>query len=255
MNKGHQSVRYITDVIVKPHERLILALDLANYNNAIDIIDTFKDSIGIFKVGFELFTACGPRIIEEIRKRDKQVFLDLKYHDIPNTVAKAAAAATRHGVSMLTVHTFGGLNMLKECAQSVVSICLKENLPRPKLLGVTVLTSIDQVILRDELGSAMSISAQVKSLTAMAMRAGLDGIVASAHEIVIIRERFGENILIITPGIRPSWTKPDDQKRTMTPKQALRAGADYIVMGRSIVYQPQPLNALERILNEIESIA
>lgn len=236
---------------LEPKERVILALDVSDYNEALDIVEQFKDSIDIFKVGFELFTSAGPKIIKKIREEDKKVFLDLKYHDIPNTVAQAAVAATRHGVSMLTVHTSGGLEMLKTCADAVVNYCLKENMARPRLLGVTVLTSIDQNILRDELGSAMSLTAQVKNLANLSLRAGFDGVIASAHEILMLRERFGESFLIVTPGIRPSWSSTDDQRRTMTPRQAIRAGADYLVMGRSIIHQPSPLNAMERILNEI----
>jgi orotidine-5'-phosphate decarboxylase len=241
-------------VTIKTEEKLILALDVSDYKEALDIVDNFQDAIKIYKVGLELFTSQGPKIIKELTQRGKQVFLDLKFHDIPNTVSRAAVTAVRHGITMFTIHTSGGEQMLRACAESVVSVCLKENIPRPKLLGVTVLTSIDQNILRDELGSAMSLSALVRALARMAFRSGLDGVVASAQEIVMIREHLGDKFLIVTPGIRPSWSPPNDQKRTMTPKQALRAGADYIVMGRSIIKQPHQLNAMERIFHEISSV-
>ncbi|MBI5026987.1 MAG: orotidine-5'-phosphate decarboxylase [Nitrospirae bacterium] len=234
-------------------ERIILALDVAGTDEAIEIIEKFKEHIDIFKVGNELFTAAGPRIIEALHLRGKKVFLDLKYHDIPNTVSKAAVAAARLGVFMLTVHTMGGMEMMRQCADTLVKFSLKENIQRPGLLGVTILTSINQEILRNELGIGQSINTQVKHLAGLALTAGLDGVIASPTETSMIRAHCGRGFLIVTPGIRPSWSPQDDQKRTMTPKHAIREGADYLVIGRAILSQPNPLRALELIVEEMAS--
>lgn len=229
-------------------EKIILALDVSGYDSALDLVDRFAEYVGIFKVGLELFTACGPRIVDEIAgKRGRKVFLDLKFHDIPNTVSKAAIVSARLGVYMFNVHASGGVEMMRRCKDSVAEICLKEGIERPRILGVSVLTSLTSDVLRNELGVQHGLRTQVKHLSALALAAGLDGIVASGREVEAIREQCGGKFLIVTPGIRPSWTPPDDQKRTMTPKEAIRAGADYLVLGRSVVQQPDPLKALELI--------
>ncbi|MEW6214948.1 MAG: orotidine-5'-phosphate decarboxylase [Nitrospirota bacterium] len=234
-------------------EKLILALDVSEHSYAIELVEKFKDYVGIFKVGLEAFTYSGPKIIEDINKRGKRVFLDLKFHDIPNTVSKAAIAAARLGVYMFNIHTSGGLEMMKRCRDSIVEISLKEDLERPKILGVTVLTSLSKEVLREELGIQHSLRTHVRHLSSLALKAGLDGVVASAREAAAIRSHCGRGFLIITPGIRPSWTPPDDQKRTMTPKEAIREGADYLVMGRSILQHADPLKAIELINLEILS--
>jgi orotidine-5'-phosphate decarboxylase len=236
---------------MEPSKRLILALDIPNYEEAINIIERFKKHINIFKVGSELFTSVGPKIIEDIHARDRKIFLDLKYHDIPNTVSRAALAAAELGVFMLNIHTLGGLEMMKKAAQTLTEVSLKKNIQRPRLLGVTILTSIDQAALRDELGIGQRMITQVKHLAGLALKAGLDGVIVSPHEIEIIRAHCGHNFLIVTPGIRTSWTPQDDQKRTMTPKEALRKGADYLVIGRAVLSQSDPISALERIEKEI----
>ncbi len=232
-------------------EKLILALDVSEHDYALELVNKFNGYVGIFKVGLELFSACGPKIVEDIIKRDKKVFLDLKFHDIPNTVSRAAVAAARLGVHMFNVHASGGLDMMKRCRDDVVEVCLKENIDRPKILGVTVLTSLSREVLRDELGIQYGLRTHVRHLAALALKAGLDGVVASAREVELIRNHCGRGFLIVTPGIRPSWTPPDDQKRTMTPKEAIREGADYLVMGRSILQQPDPLKAIELITLEV----
>jgi orotidine-5'-phosphate decarboxylase len=234
-------------------ERLILALDMPEHVYALEIVDKYSDYINIFKVGLELFTSCGPRIVEDIKKKGKKVFLDLKFHDIPNTVSKAALAAMKLGVYMFNLHASGGLEMMKRCKDSVVEVCLKENIDRPKILAVTVLTSLSREILRDELGIQYGLRTHVRHLSALALKAGLDGVVASAREVEIIRNHCGKGFLIVTPGIRPSWTPPDDQKRTMTPKDAIREGADYLVIGRAVLQQPDPFKAIELITLEILS--
>ncbi len=235
-------------------EKLILALDVSEHDYALEIVDKFKDYVGIFKVGLELFTRCGPKIVQDIVKKDKKVFLDLKFHDIPNTVSKAAVAAARLGVYMFNVHASGGLDMMRRCRENVVETCLKENLDRPRILGVTVLTSLTREVLRDELGIQYGLKTHVRHLSALSLNAGLDGVVASAREVEIIRNHCGRGFLIVTPGIRPSWTPPDDQKRTMTPKEAIKAGADYLVIGRAILQQPDPLKAVELVSLEIVSV-
>ena len=232
-------------------DKMILALDVADSDSALEIVDKFKDYINIFKVGLELFTTVGPGIVEEIQKRGKKVFLDLKFHDIPNTVTKAALAATRLGVYMFNVHASGGFEMMRKCRDSVVEMCLKENLERPKILGVTVLTSLSREILTDELGIQYGLRTHVRHLSSLALKAGLDGVVASAREVELIRNHCGKGFIIVTPGIRPSWTPPDDQKRTMTPKEAIREGSDYLVIGRAILQQPDPIKAVELISLEI----
>ncbi len=232
-------------------EKLILALDVAEHNSAIELVERFKDYIGIFKVGPELFISSGTKIIEDINKKGKKVFLDLKFHDIPNTVSKSAVVATKIGVHMFNVHTSGGIEMMRKCRDSVADVCLKENLDRPKILGVTVLTSISKEVFLNELGIQHSLRTHVKNLAALALKAGLDGVIASAKEASMIRNHCGKGFLIVTPGIRPSWTPPDDQKRTMTPKEAIREGADYLVIGRGILQHADPMKALELINLEI----
>ena len=239
---------------MKPHNRIILALDVADFDNALNIVKRFKDHIDIFKVGSELFTAVGPRIIEEINSMGKKVFLDLKYHDIPNTVSKTASVVSRLGVFMFNIHALGGLEMMKQAAQTIVNVSLKENTQRPLLLCVTILTSIDQSTMTAELGIGQNMKTQVKHLAGLALKAGLDGVVASPEDTEMLRYHYGKDFLIVTPGIRPSWTPVDDQKRTMTPKEALRHGADYLVIGRAVLSQPDPVEALERIEEEIANV-
>jgi orotidine-5'-phosphate decarboxylase len=237
--------------IMKPKERIILALDVSDYNEAVEMVSNFKDHIEIFKVGSELFTSAGPQIIETIHSMGRKVFLDLKFHDIPNTVIKSSLAAAKQGVFMFNVHTMGGYDMMHAATQALSNFALDNNAFRPKLIGVTILTSIDQAALKDDLGVALRMSAQVKHLATMAARAGLDGVVASAEDAEMIRARTGKDFLIVTPGIRPAWVEGDDQKRTLTPQKALQMGADYLVIGRAITSQPSPLEALKRIESEI----
>jgi orotidine-5'-phosphate decarboxylase len=232
-------------------EKIILALDVSEGKYALDIVERFTDQIDIFKIGLELFISAGPGIVDEIQKKGKRIFLDLKFHDIPNTVVKAAAAATRLGVFMFNVHASGGFDMMRRCREAVVDLCLKEDLRRPKLLGVTVLTGISQDVLKNELNIQHSVKAHVKQLAKLVQQAGLDGVVASGHEATAVRDHFGKDFIVVTPGIRASWSPPDDQRRTVTPREAIRAGADYIVLGRTVLNQPDPSKALELITTEI----
>lgn len=232
-------------------DRIILALDVSDQGHALEIVDRFGEQINIFKVGLELFSSAGPSVVRGIQDRGHKVFLDLKLHDIPNTVSKAAMAATRLGVYMFNVHASSGVEAMKSCMESVVELCLKEDLKRPKVLGVTVLTSLAPETLRNEFGIQHSLRTHVKNLSRSARDAGLDGVIASGHEVAAIRKNCGSKFLIATPGIRPSWSPPEDQKRTMTPRDAIREGADYLVIGRSILDQPDSLKALDLIAVEI----
>lgn len=232
-------------------ERLILALDLENLSEAERIVDLLKDKISIFKVGLQLFTREGPKAIEMIHQKGGKVFLDLKYHDIPNTVAKAAREATRLGVFMFSIHILGGDEMMKRCRDSVVETSLRGNIRRPLVIGVTVLTSMDQKGLLD-LGIKEHIRDEVRLLSEKALRAGLDGVVVSPEEIGLIRQSCGKEFIIVAPGIRPEGASLDDQKRVMTPKDAIREGADYLVIGRPILMAENSLKAAERLLKEIE---
>ena len=239
---------------MKANERIILALDVPRYDEAMDIVRTFKDHIDIFKIGLELFTSAGPRIVEDINAMGKKIFLDLKFHDIPNTVSKSALAVAKLGVFMFNVHTFGGSEMMKEASKSLLRYSEENNLPRPKLIGVTVLTSIDNKTLRDDIGVGADMPDQVRHLASLANEAGLDGVVASPEDAADLRARFGDDFLIVTPGIRPSWSAMDDQKRASTPQAALKNGASYLVIGRAITSAPDPLNALKKIEDEINGL-
>ncbi|VAX28006.1 Orotidine 5'-phosphate decarboxylase [hydrothermal vent metagenome] len=234
-------------------ERLILALDVNDPVHALDIVDRFSEWVTTFKVGLELFTSGGPDIVRQIHDRGKKVFLDLKFHDIPNTVVQASVEVTRLGVFMFNLHASGGFEMMRRTGEAVVETCLKEDLPRPKIIAVTVLTSISRDEFKKDMGYQHGIRTHVKHLSAMAHRAGLDGVVASGHEVSAIKNSIGKGFLIITPAIRPSWSLPDDQKRTMTPKEALRNGADYLVVGRAVLSRKDPQKAIELILLEILS--
>jgi len=231
--------------------KIILALDVADYDEALNIVKEFKEDIEIFKIGSELFISTGPKIIDEINSMGKKVFLDLKCHDIPDTVRRSAEASARLGVFMLTLHTMGGLEMMKGAVDGVVNLSLRAGIPKPKLLGVTILTSIDEETLTEELGITHNLSSQVRHLTNLAIRAGLDGVVASARELELLRLHFGRDLLIVTPGIRPSWSQQHDQKRVMTPREALIKGSDYLVVGRPILSHPEPRHAFELLVKEL----
>ncbi|MCI0469243.1 MAG: orotidine-5'-phosphate decarboxylase [Nitrospirae bacterium] len=236
---------------MKLKEKLIVALDVSSQAEALDTIDRIGEYVEVFKVGFELFVSSGYGIVKAVQKKGKKVFLDLKFHDIPNTVARAAASAARLGVYMFNLHASGGLEMMKRCRESVDEVCHKENINKPLIIGVTVLTSIDSDALKKEAGVHYSLKNQVKNLSLLAQNAGLNGVVASPYEIKMIKEHCGKEFLVVTPGIRPSWLPPNDQRRTATPKEALKSGADYIVMGRGILRQDDPVRAIELISLDI----
>ncbi len=232
-------------------DRLIVALDFDSEDKAIAMVEKLKNDVKFFKVGLELFISCGPGILERVREADCAVFLDLKLHDIPNTVRKAAAAAARLGAFMINVHASGGYEMMKDTAEAVAIEADRLGLEAPKILAVTVLTSMDEKALK-KTGIGGSIQKQVLKLALLAKDAGLDGVVASAHETALIRKKMGKDFLIVTPGVRPALAAAGDQKRIATPRGAIKSGADYIVVGRPITEARDPLLAAQSILKEIE---
>ncbi len=235
-------------------DKLILALDMPDPDKAIETVDMMSDWVNVFKVGFELFLAGGPDIVKKIANKGKKIFLDLKFHDIPNTVLRSAEIASRMGIYMFNVHTSGGSEMMRRCNERVLEVCEREGLEKPKIIGVTVLTSISQEQFKGELGYSHTLKNHAKGLASLAKECGLDGVVASGHEASMIKKHCGKEFLVVTPGIRPSWSPPDDQQRTMTPKDALKSGADYIVVGRGILGHTDPMDAVELISLEVLSV-
>jgi len=230
--------------------KVIIALDVDTKNKALDLVDRLE-AARMFKVGLELFTAEGPSLLRELKQRGKQVFLDLKLHDIPNTVAGAVSAGTAHGIQMMTLHASGGLGMMRSARDAAEAASQKSGLRRPLLLGVTVLTSLKSQELA-AIGMTADTEAQVLRLARLSREAGLDGVVCSPWEIDLIKEECGRDFLVVTPGIRPAWAAAQDQKRIMTPAQALQRGADYIVVGRPVTQAESPAGAFEAIIKELE---
>lgn len=237
---------------MNPKDRLIVALDVDSEKKAVSLVERLKSDVRFFKVGFELFTSCGPEIIEKIKNADSEIFLDLKFHDIPNTVAKAAITAARFGVFMFNVHSLGGYDMMKEAADAARKEVSSSGIRAPKILAVTILTSIDEKSLK-KIGINDSIQNLALRLACLAKDAGLDGVVASPQEAKAIRKELGKDFLIVTPGIRPAWAAAGDQKRVATPKSAVDAGADFIVVGRPIIEAKDPASAAQDILKELET--
>jgi orotidine-5'-phosphate decarboxylase len=223
--------------------QIIVALDVATNKEALHLVTELSPDVGFFKIGLQLYTAAGPGLARDISVLGPRVFLDLKLHDIPNTVAKAVEAAGRLGVKMLTIHLSGGSEMIRAAVNARQDDML--------ILGVTVLTSSNDETLR-ETGIPDTINNHVLRLAQLGVSAGIDGLVASPHEARALRTEFGDKIKIVTPGVRPSWSEPGDQKRFMTPREAIEAGADYLVIGRPITAHPNPREAVARILAELE---
>ncbi len=235
-------------------EKLIVALDLSDINKIKMVVDKLHGVVKYFKIGAIPFTCFGPEIVRFLKERGLKVMLDLKYHDIPNTVARACEGAMELGVDMLTMHTSGGVMMMEEAVKAVAIVSDIKKLPKPKLLGITVLTSIDEAYFKDLFGDVKrTIEEQVVFLARLAQSAGLDGVVASPQEIASIRNNCGRDFLIVTPGIRTEGEMVDDQARTMTPAWAIKSGADFIVVGRPIVAAKDPLHAAKNIIKEIEN--
>ena len=220
---------------------------------ALALADTLEDVVGGFKIGHRLFTAEGPSIVRALVERRRRVFLDLKYHDIPNTVATAVEAATALGVWMVNVHASGGTRMMRAAADAAKETAARRNIQAPLVIGVTVLTSLTSQALA-ETGVETPVLEQVLRLARLAQASGLDGVVASPRETALIREHCGASFNIVTPGIRGTASTParDDQERTMAPAAAIRAGASYLVVGRPIIGAPDPREAAERIAAEVK---
>jgi orotidine-5'-phosphate decarboxylase len=224
----------------------LVALDVDTAEAAYALADRLRGAVGGFKVGSRLFTSHGPSVVEALVARGDRVFLDLKFHDIPNTVAGAVAAATRLGVWMLNVHASGGHAMMKAACEAADAESARLSRPRPLVIAVTMLTSLSEETM-GEIGVAGAMASQVGRLAVLAQSAGLDGVVASPQEIALIRNRCGKTFEIVTPGIRGASDEKADQRRTMTAAEALSAGASYLVVGRPIITAADPRAAAERI--------
>jgi len=223
-------------------DKIIVALDVATKEKALELVHELRDQISFFKVGLQLYTAEGPEIVRAVLSTGAKVWLDLKLFDIPNTVARAVESASQLGVHMLTIHLSGGSEMVRAATAARSNDIL--------LLGVTVLTSATEQTLR-EIGIAHDVEDQVLRLARLGVEADINGVVASPHEIKILRTEFGDKMKIAVQGIRPTWAEPGDQKRFMTPRDALDAGADYIGIGRPITAHRNPREAVAKILDEL----
>jgi orotidine-5'-phosphate decarboxylase len=233
---------------------IIVALDVPTAEAALTLARELAPAVGAFKIGSELFTSAGPEVVRSIRATGAPVFLDLKFHDIPNTVAKAVAAAMRLDVQMLTIHTSGGLEMMRAAEAAAQQSGQRAGVPAPLVLGVTVLTSLDGAGL-SEVGLESNVGKQVERLAALAVRAGLRGLVCSPLEIAALRQVLPEQVQLVTPGIRTGNEKADDQKRTLTPSEAMAAGANWLVVGRPIYAAEHPRAAAEKILASLSTQA
>jgi len=231
---------------------LIIALDVDTTEEAITLADRLGFYAGAFKVGMQLYNSAGPMVINRLKEKNASVFVDLKLHDIPNTVAGAARVLTRHGVSILNVHASGGREMMRAAVNAARDEAETAGVDCPLVVAVTVLTSIDQEVFNNEIGIPGSIKERVVTWAKMAQEAGLDGVVASPHEITAIRKACGKDFVIITPGVRPAGMDAHDQKRTMTPGEAIRLGATYLVVGRPVTASIDPVRAARAILEEIK---
>lgn len=230
--------------------RVIVAVDVDTSAAVEALVGTIGDGVAAYKLGKQVFVAEGPDVVARVTGAGHRVFLDLKFHDIPNTVAGAVRSATRLGAWMLTVHASGGAAMMRAAAEAAAAESDRLGLVRPLVVGVTVLTSLDAAALAS-VGMGTSVADQVRRLATLAREAGLDGVVASPHEIALIREACGDDFTIVTPGIRPAGSASDDQARTLTPAEAVRAGATYLVVGRPITGAADPRAAAEEIARAI----
>ncbi|MFY9312420.1 MAG: orotidine-5'-phosphate decarboxylase [Tepidanaerobacteraceae bacterium] len=227
------------------YSKVIIALDTPDEQKALELVKLLKHKVSVFKVGLELFCSQGPEIVNKINDLGCKVFLDLKFHDIPNTVAGAARAALSTGAFMFNVHASGGREMMRKVREMIDAAELPE---KPIVIAVTVLTSLDESDLND-INISKSPLEQGKTLALLTKESGLDGVVASPREITAIREVAGQDFVIVTPGVRPAWAQAGDQKRIMTPAEALDAGASYIVVGRPVTAAPNPVEAIDKLFS------
>jgi len=233
-------------------QKIILALDVDTAGRAVELVSELKDEVGAFKVGLELFNRAGPGIFDELRAAGaERIFYDCKFHDIPNTISGASRAVAAMGIWMFNVHCTGGAAMMRAAVEAAREESDKLGLARPLVMGVTLLTSIDQQALELEIGVEQPLASYVVHLAALARQAGLDGVIASPHEIELIRAACGPELLIVTPGVRPVGAETADQKRVLTPTEAVRRGADYLVIGRPITGAADRVSAAREIAHEI----
>ncbi|HSE31696.1 MAG TPA: orotidine-5'-phosphate decarboxylase [Pyrinomonadaceae bacterium] len=243
---------------MKAKDRLIAALDVTTADEALKLVNQLDGQVGMFKVGSQLFTSTGPRIVEEIIRQGNKVFLDLKFHDIPHQVSGAIRSATELRVSMLTIHASGGTEMMRRAAETAKQVAERAGIAPPAVVAVTILTSLDSNLL-NQVGFADDATASVKRLASLAALSGVDGVVASPREITTIRSTVADrDFLVVIPGIRPAVsttdapTTTDDQKRVATPAFAVAEGASYLVVGRPITAAPDPARAAQQIVAEME---
>ncbi len=229
-------------------ERIIVPLDVPSCESAIALLDRLPQ-VQFWKVGLELFVANGPKILEVLKAREKKIFLDLKFHDIPNTIAGACRSALQYQVELMTIHVSAGSRALKG---AVAAVKQAEN--PPKLLGISVLTSINSRDLAFELKVPLELPEYALKMALLAQESGLDGAVCSPQEVAQLRDSCGQDFLLVTPGVRPTWSDSGDQSRVMTPAQAIKAGADYLVIGRPITAVDEPERAWERICQELATV-
>jgi orotidine-5'-phosphate decarboxylase len=243
-----------TAATTRAREKLIVALDVGTAGEALRLAAALGDAAGMLKVGSQLFTAEGPRLVRELVAGGARVFLDLKFHDIPNTVAAACREAVRLGVSIFNVHAAGGSEMMRRAAEASDEEAARLGVAPPLLIAVTVLTSADEGTLAETGVAAQGVEAQVRRLARLAAESGLGGVVASPREIGAVREAVGRRagFAVVTPGVRPEGSAHDDQRRVMTPAEAVRAGADYVVVGRAVLKSPDPARAAREIVAEME---
>lgn len=233
-------------------QRLVLALDVEDIAEAKQLVDELSPYIGTFKVGLQLFCGYGLEIVNYIKEKNSNFFLDVKLHDIPNTVEKASYNVIKNGANFFNIHATGGVEMMKAAKKGAMEASEKYNTKKPLILAVTVLTSISQEVLTNELSNKENVQDFVIKLAKNAKLAGLDGVVASANELKAIKKELGEDFVVLTPGIRPEWSLKDDQQRVATPKSAIQDGADFIVLGRAVTKAENKIEAMEKIYKEIQ---
>ncbi|MEH2327941.1 orotidine-5'-phosphate decarboxylase [Nostoc sp.] len=235
-------------------QRVIVALDVPDEQAAIALIDQLPQ-VSFWKVGLELFTSTGPKILEVLKSRQKRIFLDLKFDDIPNTVAGACRSAARYGVDLLTIHATAGRDALKVATEAAQEGAAKAGVQPPKLIAITLLTSISARQLAFDLKIPLELPEYALEMALLAQESGLDGVVSSPQEVAQLRQTCGNDFLLVCPGVRPTWADKGDQKRSLTPAQAIIAGADYLVIGRPITAATEPELAWKRISEELITVA
>ncbi|MBD2449209.1 orotidine-5'-phosphate decarboxylase [Nostoc sp. FACHB-152] len=233
--------------------KIIVPLDVPDLESAIALVDKLE-SVSFWKVGLELFTSVGPQILEFLKSREKRIFLDLKFHDIPNTVAGACRSASRYGVDLLTIHATAGKDALKAATEAAQAGAAQAGVQPPKLIAITLLTSISARQLAFDLKIPLELPEFALEMALMAKESGLDGAVCSPQEVAQLRQTCGDEFLLVCPGVRPTWADKGDQKRSLTPSQAIQAGADYLVIGRPITAAAEPELAWKKISDELTTI-